>query len=247
MYRGRCAATTSMISPLRICFSLLAAVAVHAGTVSGVVSLESSKDKRVTQRRDFSSVVVWLEPAGDTRLPLVPRKAVMEQKDKTFLPHVLVIPVGSSIDFPNFDPIFHNAFSNFHGQMFDVGLYPPKTSRTVKFNREGVVRVFCNIHPAMSAVIVVLRTSLFDVTGTDGSYRIRDVPPGEYTLKIFHERATEATLASVSRKITVASDVVVPHIAVSEAGYIALPHKNKYGKEYPAIVKDTVPYSGGPK
>ena len=236
-----------MISRLHICSSLLAVVSVHAATVSGTVSLEGSKDKRVTQRRDYSWVAVWLEPAGEQRIPQAPRKTVMEQKGKTFLPHVLPISVGSSVDFPNFDPIFHNAFSNFNGQMFDVGLYPPKTSRSVRFNREGVVRVFCNIHPAMSAVIVVLRTSLFDVTGPDGAYRIRDVPPGEYTLKVFHERATEATLAAVSRKITVSGELVIPHFAVSEAGYIAVPHKNKYGKEYPAVVNDTVPYSGGPR
>jgi len=235
-----------MIWRLHICFSLLLAAPLHAATVSGKVSLEGSKEKRVTQRRDFSSVVVWLEPA-DQRLPLTPRKAVMEQKEKTFMPHVLAIPVGSSVDFPNFDPIFHNAFSNFNGQIFDVGLYPPKTTRTVKFNREGPVRVFCNIHPTMSAVIVVLRTPLFDVTRTDGSYQIRDAPPGDYTLRVFHERATDTTLASVSRKITVSGDVVVPQFAVSEAGYLALPHKNKYGKDYPPVVNDTVPYAGGPR
>jgi plastocyanin len=236
-----------MIWRLHICFSLFLAAPLYPATVSGKVSLEGSKEKRVMQRRDFSSVVVWLEPAADHRLSFTPRKAVMEQKEKTFLPHVLAIPVGSSVDFPNFDPIFHNAFSNFNGQIFDVGLYPPKTNRTVKFNREGPVRVFCNIHPTMSAVIVVLRTPLFDVTGADGSYHIRDAPPGEYTLRVFHERATETTLGSVSRKITVSGDIVVPPFAVSEAGYLALPHKNKYGKDYPPVVNDTVPYAGGPR
>ncbi len=231
---------------LHICFSLLAAVCVHAATVSGTVSLEGSKDKRVTQRRDYSSVVVWLEPAGEQRVSYARRTAVMEQKNKTFLPHVLAIPVGSSVDFPNFDPIFHNAFSNFDGQMFDVGLYPPKTSRSVRFNREGIARVFCNIHPAMSAVIVVLRTAYFDVTGKSGAYRISEVPSGDYTLKVFHERATEGTLAAASRKVRISGDLVIPPFAVSEACYLPLPHKNKYGKEYPAVVRDTSPYPGGP-
>ena len=118
----------------------------------------------------------------------------------------------------------------------------------MKFHREGIVRVFCNIHPAMSAVIVVLRTPYFDVTGADGSYRIHDVPAGEYTLKVFHERATEATLDALSRRISVGVDnVTVPAFAVSEAGYIALPHKNKYGRDYPAGGKDVVPYPGGPR
>jgi plastocyanin len=237
---------------LLICFSALgfsvfAAVGPGA-TVSGKVSLVGSKEKRVTQKRDFSSVTVWLEPVGNHRIPAAPQKAKIEQKDKMFLPHVLAITVGSSVEFPNYDPIFHNAFSNFEGQMFDVGLYPPKTTRSVKFHRDGIVRVFCNIHPSMSAVIVVLRTSYFDVTSADGSFRITGVQPGEYTLKVFHERATETTLDALSRRITVSSDdVVIPAFAVSESGYIAVPHKNKYGKDYPPVPKDIVPYPGGPR
>jgi plastocyanin len=232
---------------LLICFSGLV-VAAAAASVAGKLTLEGSREKRVKHRRDFSSVVVWLQPAGHNRLAVTPHKAVIEQKDKMFLPHVLAIPVGSSVEFPNYDPIFHNAFSNFEGQIFDVGLYPPRTTRSVKFHREGIVRVFCNIHPSMSAVIVVLRSPYFDVTDAGGSFRIQDVSPGEYTLKVFHERATEPTLDALSRRISVAADdVSVPPFAVSESGYIAVPHKNKYGKDYPAGGKDVVPYSGGPR
>jgi plastocyanin len=232
---------------LLICFSAFAAVA-PATTVSGKVSLVGSKDKRVTQKRDFSSVTIWLDPVGNYRVPSTPQRAVIEQKDKMFLPHVLAVPVGSSVEFPNYDPIFHNAFSNFEGQMFDVGLYPPKTTRTVKFHRDGIVRVFCNIHPSMSAVIVVLRTPYFDVTGADGSFRIAGVPNGEYTLKVFHERATEATLDALSRRITISDEnVILQPFAVSESGHIAVPHKNKYGKDYPPVPKDIVPYPGGPR
>ncbi len=81
----------------------------------------------------------------------------MLQKNKMFTPHILPIVAGTAVDFPNSDPIFHNAFSSYDGQIFDVGLYPPGSSKSVRFGRPGVVRVFCNIHPAMSAIILVLQ------------------------------------------------------------------------------------------
>src|SRR4030095_11393516 len=112
---------------------------------------------------------------------------------------------NSTVEFPNADPIFHNAFSNFSGQIFDVGLYPPGTSRTVKFRKEGTVRIFCNIHPTMSAVISVLKTPWFDVSASDGSFKISDVPPGEYMLNVFHERASEMALKKAERRAAVTS------------------------------------------
>ena len=184
--------------------SLAAATNLVAGSVSGRVELRDSQDAAVRKHMDFSGVVVWLEPVTGSPAAAPPGAiAKMVQKDKTFTPHVLPIRVGTSVDFPNFDPIFHNAFSNYNGQLFDVGLYPPGTSRRVHFARPGVVRVFCNIHAAMSAVIVVLNTPYFDTTQKNGSYQFRDVPPGEYTLHFFHERATQATLDSLTRRVTV--------------------------------------------
>jgi plastocyanin len=231
----------------RLLSALLVAISLHAGTVSGHISLVGSKQKRVRSARDFSGIVLWLEPAGGERPDVHPRASTMVQKDKSFAPHVLAIPVGSTVEFPNFDPIYHNAFSNYSGQVFDVGLYPPGTTRTVRFRREGIVRVFCNIHPTMSAVIAVLRTPWFDVSTREGAFRIADVPPGEYTLKIFHERATEATLERLERKVSVTADLAVGEIAISEAGYISLPHKNKYGRDYPAGGNDQLPTYGSQK
>jgi plastocyanin len=223
------------------------AVSLPAATVTGNISLVASKAKRVRSARDFSGIVLWLEAAKGERPEVHPRAATMVQKDKTFSPHVLAIPVGSTVEFPNFDPIYHNAFSNYSGQIFDVGLYPPTTTRTVRFRREGIVRVFCNIHPTMSAVIAVLRTPWFDVSTREGNFRILDVPPGEYTLKIFHERATEATLERLERKVSVTADMALGEIAISEAGYIPLPHKNKYGRDYPANGHDQLPTYGPQK
>jgi hypothetical protein len=168
----------------------------------------------------------------------------MIQKNKTFSPHVLAIQAGTDVDFPNFDPIFHNAFSRYSGQPFDVGLYPPGTSRTVRFTRSGIVRVFCNIHPRMSAIIVVLNTPYFAETGHDGRFSI-DAPPGVYELHVFHERATDATLAALTRTITVDSArVEIPPIPISEAGFLPAPHKNKYDRNYPADAGNPSLYPG---
>jgi len=174
-----------------------------------------------------------------------PRPAQMIQKNKRFTPHVLAIPVGSAVSFPNFDPIFHNAFSNFNGQIFDVGLYKPGSSRTVEFKREGFVRVFCNIHPQMSAVIVVLKTPYFAVSDQGGAFRIPDVPAGQYELHVFHERAPTETLRALNRKLTVENAALeVPPLAISESRYLQVAHKNKFGKDYPPVTEEQPTYSG---
>jgi plastocyanin len=212
---------------------LLAALPSAAGTVSGSVELLDSKLSAVRSKKDYSGVVVWLEPLTAAPARLTAIKARMIQKDKTFQPHLLTVPVGAMVDFPNFDPIFHNAFSNYNGQLFDVGLYPPGASRSVRFNRPGVVRVFCNIHAAMSAVIVVLDSPYFDTTKKDGTFRIASVPPGDYWLRAFHERATQSVLEEAGRRITVTEDpVIVSRLSISESGYLEIPHKNKYGRDY---------------
>ncbi|HWR51961.1 MAG TPA: hypothetical protein VN428_12685, partial [Bryobacteraceae bacterium] len=149
------------------CSSLLCAIASGAA-VTGTVRLTG------TERRDRSGVVVWLEPAGvvEGASGTARSKARMEQRGKRFVPHVVAIQAGSEVEFPNYDPIFHNAFSNFSGQVFDLGLYAPGDNRAVRFTRPGVVRVFCNIHPAMSAVIVVLRHPWFAVSNRAGAFAI---------------------------------------------------------------------------
>jgi plastocyanin len=215
---------------------------VMAGTVHGHSEIVSSQNPDVRKHSDFSGIVVWLEPLSGTAPLTVPRKKEeMEQKGKRFIPHILAIEVGTTVDFPNLDPIFHNAFSNYDGQIFDVGLYPPGTSRAVPFRREGIVRIFCNIHPTMSAVVVVLKSPYFAATGKSGDFAIANVPSGSYRLHVFHERATQQTLDALTRTMEVASDVEVPKITVSESGYLLLPHKNKYGKDYPPADSGTYP------
>ena len=210
------------------------ALPVLGGGVSGRVQLRDSKDAAVRKKMDFSGVVVWLEPVNGKAAVPANGHARMVQKDKTFTPHILAVGLGTTVEFPNFDPIFHNAFSNYDGKVFDIGLYPPGTSRSVTFSRAGIVRVFCNIHATMSAVIAVLDTPYYTITKKDGSFEIPAVPAGEYRLRLFHERASAATLAAAERRVAVtdADNAVLGTIAISESGYIAEPHMNKYGHDY---------------
>jgi plastocyanin len=225
-----------------ICSSLLAsgAFAQNASpAVSGRVRLADSQDPAVRKQKNFSGVVVWLEPVGKPAPAPRPQRAQMLQKNKQFVPHVLAIGVGTTVDFPNLDPIFHNAFSNFAGQPFDVGLYAPGTSRSVTFRHAGVVRVFCNIHSTMSAVIAVVKTPWFTVSDAAGAYRIAGVPPGEYRIQFFHERAQPETLRALERRITVGADAVeVAPVTITETGYIPAPHLNKHGQPYPPVADE---------
>ncbi|HTT63925.1 MAG TPA: carboxypeptidase regulatory-like domain-containing protein [Bryobacteraceae bacterium] len=234
-----------MIWLWRICFSGLWLWPAWCATVTGAVVLTDSRDPGVRRNKDFKDVVVWLEPANREaphRIPL--RHFKMVQKNKHFNPHVLAIPVGATVDFPNEDPIFHNVFSNYSGQIFDLSLYRPYTSRDVVFTRPGIVRVFCNIHPTMSAVIAVLDTPWFAVSKASGEFAIRDVPPGNYRLHIFHERATDETLQGLVQAVSVESGTpkVLPAIRISETGYIPAPHKNKWDKDYPPVIDDQPAY-----
>lgn len=230
-----------MIFRWLIFFSLVASA--EGAEVSGQVALRDSREASVRKGADFSGVVVSLTPAGGA--PVTGGgQARMIQKKKTFLPHVLPVAVGSVVDFPNYDPIFHNAFSSYSGQVFDVGLYRPGSSRAVRFSRPGTVRVFCNIHPDMSAVIVVLKTPYFASTGKDGRFAF-DAPPGAYELRVFHERASSGALDAMTRTVRVeAGGLALGTLSVSEAGYLPAPHLNKYGKAYGPPPDDGSVYPG---
>ncbi|MBI3667323.1 MAG: hypothetical protein HY236_14040 [Acidobacteria bacterium] len=129
--------------------------------------------------------------------------------------------------------------------MFDLHLYAPQSSRRVVFRRPGMVRVFCNIHATMSAVIAVLPTPYFTVTGPGGHFEIQ-APPGAYRLLVWQERAQAPVLAALERRITVdGGNLALPEIRISKEGYLALPHKNKYGRDYPPAPEDRIFYPGG--
>jgi plastocyanin len=226
-------------------FSALLTAAAHAATVSGSIRLLDSKDPKV-RKADYSGVVVWLERVGGPPAELRPRHVKIVQRDKRFTPHIVAVPVGSVVDFPNADPIFHNAFSNFSGQAFDTGLYAPGSSQKVRFVHEGVVRVFCNIHPTMSAVIVVAPTPYIAISDRTGQFSIDGVENGQYRMRVFHERSSEFTLQALERRVVVDGAITTTApVLVSESGYIEVPHKNKYGHDYPPVIEDRATYPPG--
>jgi plastocyanin len=148
---------------------------------------------------DRTRAVVYLEsaPAGAFD-DLVPHRATMDQRNETFVPHVLPITVGTTVDFPNSDQTYHNVFSLQKTRRFDLGRYAAGQSKSIRFDRAGIVRVFCEIHSHMSAFILVFGHRYFSVTGADGRYQIAGVPPGRYTLVAWNEGVT-----SESRAVTV--------------------------------------------
>jgi plastocyanin len=203
----------------------LAAIAVaplHAGAVSGVV-------RAVTKAGGAGALaVVYAEPL-DSAAPRAPRRVTLTQKNKTFQPRVLAVPIGSTVDFPNNDGLYHNVFSLSAPQPFDLGLYRAGDSRSRTFTAPGVYRVFCNIHPQMSAVVVVAPTAYATVAASDGSYML-DLPPGRYRLTAMSERAAPVTVEVTSTPG--ASNA--PELTLDESQWAATQHKNKFGKDYPA-------------
>jgi plastocyanin len=150
---------------------------------------------------DLRPSVVYLESAPSLAFPdPEPQRATMDQRNETFVPHVLAITVGTTVDFPNSDNTYHNVFS-MRSPRFDLGRYAAGRSKSVRFDRPGIVRVFCEIHSHMSAFILVFNHRYFAVTSADGRYQIGRVPPGRYTLVAWNEGAIRE-----SRPVVVAED-----------------------------------------
>lgn len=208
-------------------------------TVRGRVEVT---DAGKTPPQKIPATVVWLTPiaASGAEAPPAPDPPPtpaatqrLVQKNKSFDPHILVVPVGSMVEFPNRDPFFHNVFSLFEGKRFDLGLYEAGTSRMVKFDRPGISYIFCNIHPEMSAVVIATPTPLWAISNREGQVSLAGVPYGRYILHVWSEGMGSDEAQPQTREITIgenASSLGV--IRVPQANGQHMAHKNKYGRDY---------------
>lgn len=166
------------------------AVGARAAELSGHVLLP--------HRGVAREAVVYLE-GGRKAGPLA--HVVVDQRDKTFLPHVTVITQGTTVSFPNNDTVLHNVFAYYNAKKFDLGVYPRGASKRVTFDNPGVVALLCNVHSDMSAYICVVNTPYYTITDDQGRFRLHDIPPGSYTLHAWHESGSAAV-----QTVTVAAD-----------------------------------------
>jgi plastocyanin len=167
--------------------NLLVAMILGAGAAENDVS----GTVRVGARAQ-TDAVVWLEPHGAAPAT-PPRRAVLDQRNLTFEPHVLAVRVGTTVELPNNDRVFHNVFSFHDGKRFDLGLYPVGTLKHLTFDRPGLSRIFCNIHPGMGAYVLVVDSPYFAVSDKQGRFSIPSVPAGAYTYHAWRAGSEEIT------------------------------------------------------
>jgi plastocyanin len=184
-----------------------------------------------------ANVVVWLAPLKPGAvLPVIPTRQTtyrLVQKDKMFTPHLLVVPTGGQVEFPNRDPFFHNVFSLFNGKRFDLGLYESGTSRSVRFDREGVSYIFCNIHPEMGAIVLALSTPYYGISDANGVVALHNVPPGSYQLNVWSENGQLINLGVLQKTVEVSTEAVhLGQITLQASTGPFANHKNKFGEDY---------------
>jgi hypothetical protein len=217
----------------------MASMLAYAQTASSV-DVRMHLDLSGQTGQSVPPAVLWLKPLQLTPPPPSPtqERYTLLQKNRMFTPHLLVVPVGSIVQFPNADPFFHNVFSLFDGKRFDLGLYEAGSTKEVTFSREGVSYIFCNIHPEMSAVVLALSTPLYAIADKKGVFHLRDVSFGDYELHLWMEGVPEPVLEKFTRRVHLAPDA-------GDLGKLAIPaipqrpasHPNKFGQPYDPSAK----------
>jgi plastocyanin len=226
---------------LAVAFGLLAASSVSTASQENVevqarIEVVQAGSHKAAPKPASANVVLWLNPdpafTSAAFQAATPGHFRMEQKNKKFNPHLLVVPIGSPVEFPNLDPFFHNVFSQFNGKRFDLGLYEAGTTRVVRFDHEGISYLFCNIHPEMAAVVVTLRTPYYVTARGSGAIEFRDIPAGDYEIHVWAEGADAKELEALTRRVHITSsqrDLGTIQLSVPAS---LPPHKNKFGEDY---------------
>jgi plastocyanin len=184
-----------------------------------------------------SEAALWLPGAREPN-PFYRPEPVVRQKDKRFDPHVLAVKRGTTVAFPNLDRIFHNVFSLTPGSLFDLGLYRGGSTREVRLDTPGLVRVFCNIHSQMAGYVLVTEGPSFAVADEDGGYRIGGLSPGEHLVRVWHEKG-----GGTEQRVEVhAGQVAKLNFRLDASSWVERPHKNKNDQDYPPVARDADRY-----
>ena len=197
--------------------------AVAQGTVGGRVSIQD----KAGEKSDLTGAVVYLEPKG-APARTAEAKVEMAINGRNFAPRVRVVTVGSTVNYPNQDPFTHNVFSTTPGALFDLGRYGSGVTKGTQFRKAGAYAIYCDVHAKMTGWVIVVATPYYAQAGADGRWEIAKVPPGKYTMTVWHERAPAIT-----------QDLDVPAAGLASldakldaSGFKDVAHKDKNGKDY---------------
>lgn len=240
---GVCAQTATVRGRVEV-----AGEAKSGETKSGESKAVATKGGTARARQgSIPDTVLWLTAVAGSRVELTPptpsqKNPRLVQKNKSFEPHLLVVPAGSMVEFPNRDPFFHNVFSLFEGKRFDLGLYEAGSTRDVHFDKPGISYIFCNIHPEMSAVVIALETPYYGISDPRGQVVIANVPSGKYTLRVWYESTPPETLKAMTREVTVSEASSTLGVLRLTEATLSTPHKNLYGRDYDSPAPDSPAY-----
>ena len=186
------------------------------------------------EKSPATGAVVWIPgvPAARSAPP------AMSSNQKRFAPHVIAVTQGTVVSFPNQDKVYHNVFSRSTGSEFDLGLYRNGASRSVRFSKPGLVRVYCNIHPDMAGYVRVLEDGVFATTDDKGAFRLTGIPPGRRVVQVWDERGGEKQFPLELE----AGRIRTLNVVLDGTAFRRVPHKNKFGQDYPPVTKDVDRY-----
>jgi plastocyanin len=227
----------SMLAAFIFSWSFCSAGDTDAGTVDVTGEVRLVENISLRPSKDASQVVIWLVPVhgveeNSAASVTARRHYRILQHNKTFEPNLLVVPLGSIVDFPNLDPWFHNVFSLYRGKRFDLGLYQAGAEKEVVFDRPGPSFLFCNIHPQMTAVILTVNSDFFGISDKAGRILIPHVPAGRYSMHSWYENEASSFTDAPQRTIDIGPGAnVLPVLSIPVAKH-DWSHKDKYGNDY---------------